>query len=199
MQTSKIMDELLKATGIKAPKDPNDQQFLTKLWKAVDGLADADWDKIGNKAQAWSNAAATAVKKEEDIKPFPDLSDPEGGDQTEAEGDDQVAKKAAKKAPAKAAPAKKAAPAPAKKAAAAPAKKAAAKNGDKPKKSMLRAVREMICKKPELTTEQLVKKLEDAGYDASATTIGTIRSDTRNTLKIAQELGIVLKDLDFDA
>lgn len=202
---SKIMAELLKAAGMKEPKTV-DQKFLQTLRKNADTAFDENeeiWEKLSPKAQNWFNAAATAVKKQADIADFPDADTPDAGGT--AEGDEDVAKKAAKKAPAKKAaadekaPAKKAAAkddkAPAKKAAA-PAKKAAA---DKPKKSMLKFVRELICNNIALSAEQLTQKLEKAGYEASPLTVGTIRSDTRNTLKIAQEQGVDLKKLDFDA
>lgn len=202
---SKIMAELLKAAGMKEPKTV-DQKFLQTLRKNADTAFDENeeiWEKLSAKAQNWFNAAATAVKKQADIADFPDADTPDAGGT--AEGDEDVAKKAAKKAPAKKAaadekaPAKKAAAkddkAPAKKAAA-PAKKAAA---DKPKKSMLKFVRELICNNIALSAEQLTQKLEKAGYEASPLTVGTIRSDTRNTLKIAQEQGVDLKKLDFDA
>lgn len=204
---SKIMAELLKAANMKPPKTV-DQKFLQSLRKNADTAFDENeeaWEKLSPKAQNWFNAAATAVKKQTDIADFPDADKPDAGDN---EGEDDVAKKAAKKAPAKKAAAtedkasaKKAAAkeetkAPAKKAAAAPAKKAA---GEKPKKSMLKFVRELICNNVALTAEQLTQKLEKAGYEASPLTVGTIRSDTRNTLKIAQEQGVVLSKLDFDA
>jgi hypothetical protein len=216
---SKIMAELLKAADMKAPKGDPDQAFLLRLRKHADAAFDEDealWESLSKEAQSWFNEAATSVKNKKDIAVFSDLAKPAKAEKPatkkaavveededpapeevadDDEGDDDVKKPAKKGAVAKkaAAPAKKAV---GKKAAAPPAKKA---NGEKPKKSMLRALREMVCGKPELTTEQLTKKLDSAGYKVSAMTVGTLRSDCRNTLKIAQEMGVVLKGLDFDA
>lgn len=203
-----VFEELCASAALKPPKDPNDQVFLAKLWKSIDGLDDEEWKELSQGAQKWANAAANAKKADKDFPKVPDAPKPESAADEEAgedeSGDAPVAKKAtAKKAAAPAA--KKAAAAPAKKAAAAPAKKAAAPaaakkaaNGEKPKKSMLRAAREIICKAPHLTVEDIIGKLEGQGYEAAPVTIGTIRSDTRNTLKIAQELGVKLDALDFD-
>jgi hypothetical protein len=197
-----VYEELLAIAAMKAPKDPNEQVFLIKLFKAINDLPEDEWEGMSEAAQAWSNKAAKAKTAD---KAYPKVPGAEvEGDEPDADGDGAegaedgeapVAKKAAKKAPAKkaAAPAKKAAPAPAKKAA---AKKS--KAGEKPVKSMAKASREIICKAPHLTVVEIITKLEAQGYEAAPVTISTFRSDTRAVLKIAQDLKIDLQKLDFD-
>ena len=203
-----VYEELLARAAMRAPKDPNDQAFLVKLFRAINDLPEAEWEEMSEAAQKWSNAAAKAkgadklYPKVPGAKAEDEEKEPEAdGDEGEDEGATSVAKKAAKKAaPAKkaaAAPAKKAAaPAAAKKAAAAPAKKAGAK--EKPVKSMAKAAREIICKAPHLTVDEIIAKLEAQGYEAAPVTISTFRSDTRAVLRIAQEQKVNLDKLDFD-
>lgn len=205
MAKMSVYAELCAAAAMPEPKDATNQTFLAKLWKAIDGLDDKDWELLGEPAQKWANSAAAAKKADKDFPLIKDAPKPSSAEEEAGEdeaGEAPVAKKAVAKkgaaAPKKAAtpPAKKAAAAPAaKKAAASGAKKAA---GEKPKKSMLRSAREIICKAPHLNVEQIIAKLETAGYEAAPVTIGTIRSDTRNTLKIAQELNVDLEKMDFD-
>lgn len=215
---SAIMNELLKVAKMKAPKTI-DQPFLLKLRKAADAKFDENedaWEALSAEAQNWMNDAAKAVKKEKPLPMFADAEPAEedddenenstdaADDAAETEEDEEMsktAKKAPKKAPAKkAAPKKAAAENTAKKAVKAPAKKAAPKkaNGGKVK-SLARAARELICSKPELDTAAIVKKLEAQGYEASISTIGTLRSDGRAMIKVLQDLGINPAKINLDA
>jgi membrane protein involved in colicin uptake len=202
MSKMSVFDELCATAAVKAPKDPNGQAFIVKLWKAIDNLSDKDWEALSEPAQNWSVDATKLQAADKDLPLIPGAPSPDAEEEeetaTEEGGETTVAKKAAKKKAAAPAPAKKAAaPAPAKKA----VKKAASSskaNGEKPRKSMLKAAREIICKAPHLNVDDICTKLEGLGYEAAPVTIGTIRSDTRNTLKIAQELKVDVGAMDFD-
>jgi hypothetical protein len=193
-----VYEELLATAAMKAPKDPNEQVFLIKLFKAINDLPEEEWEAMSEAAQKWSNAAAKAKTADKAYPKIPgaevEPDEEADGDGAEAEdGEAPVAKKAAKKAPAKKAAA------PAKKAAAAPAKKAAKKSGgEKPAKSMRKAAFEIICKAPHLTVDDIIGKLEGLGYEAAPVTISTFRSDARAVLKTAQEMKVDVSKMDFD-
>lgn len=206
--TMTVYEELLATAAMKAPKDPSNQVFLVKLFKAIDGLPEDEWTGMSEPAQSWSNAAAKAKTSDKDYPLIPG-AEPEEPEEEEAgddagdneDGEAQVAKKAAKKTAAKkaaAAPAAKKAAAPAAKKAAAPAAKKKANGAEKPTKSMSVAAKEIICKAPHLSVEDIIDKLSKLGYEPAPVTISTFRSDTRMVLKIAQKLDIDLAKLDFD-
>jgi len=201
-----VYEELLARAAMRAPKDPDDQVFLVKLFKAINDLPEVEWEELSEGAQKWSNAAAKSKTADKAYPKIPG-AEAEGDEEADgdgadgAEGEAPVAKKAAKKAAAPAAKkaaapaAKKAAAPAAKKAAAAPAKKSAK---EKPVKSMAKACREIICNNPALTVDEIIAKLEKQSYEAAPVTISTFRSDTRAVLRIAQEQGVNLSKLDFD-
>lgn len=62
---------------------------------------------------------------------------------------------------------------------------------ERPRKSMLRAAKELLCDYPEISARQLMEKLERRGYEAAAVTITSIRNDFRDTIKVAQEMGYI--------
>lgn len=194
-----VYEELLATAAMKAPKDPNEQVFLIKLFKAINDLPEDEWEAMSEAAQKWSNAAAKSKTADKAYPKIPGAEvEPEeeaDGDGAEAEdGEAPVAKKAAKKTAAK----KAAAPAPAAKKAATPKKAAKKSGGEKPAKSMRKAAFEIICKAPHLTVDDIIGKLEGLGYEAAPVTISTFRSDARAVLKTAQEMKTDVSKLDFD-
>ncbi|HVQ71166.1 MAG TPA: hypothetical protein VMT08_27035 [Bradyrhizobium sp.] len=61
----------------------------------------------------------------------------------------------------------------------------------RPRKSMLRATKELLCDYPEIGVQQLMEKLERLGYEAAPVTITSIRRDFLDTIKVAREMGYV--------
>jgi len=61
----------------------------------------------------------------------------------------------------------------------------------RPRKSMLKAARELLFDYPTIKVEQLCRKLERLGYEAAPLTITTIRRDFMDTIRIAEERGYV--------
>lgn len=72
---SKICAELVKATELSTKRGEDQQDFLTRLIKAVTGLSDKEWDGLSEAAQAWFNAAVDA--KNAKAKTLPDFPDAE--------------------------------------------------------------------------------------------------------------------------
>lgn len=88
-------------------------------------------------------------------------------------------------------------------------KKAAAKKGGKAKTkekeatktksapksakgaSMRRTLKQIVVKNPKITVDDLVEKLEDKGFKPSKVTVGSIRADTRDTMTILVDAGML--------
>jgi hypothetical protein len=60
-----------------------------------------------------------------------------------------------------------------------------------PRKSMLRRTKEQLCVHPEVELADLVELLEAEGYEASPTTIGMIRREFMDTIKVAASIGYI--------
>lgn len=134
---------------------------------------------------------AKAAKDEED-----DAGDTAGGETDDEEEDDDVKTTAKKKAPAKKAAAEKEAPAKKKALAAekeaAPAKKKAA--DEKPAKSgkvegIKVDIKKMVIKKPSITAEEIYEALGGKKAELSKVTISAVRSETRHTLRVLNDMG----------
>lgn len=214
--SSQIETTLLAATKQRPQKNGEHRQaYLLRLaLTATEKLTDEEWDGLAATAgaQEWVNAAIDADNAKEQLDDFPDLQE---------EASAAPAKKAAKKpAPAPAAAKKPAAKpeveeeleedendlaesdAPVKgkssaskqKPAAAPAKKSPptrASGG-----SLHHTLKMIIVKKPQTSIDDLIKAAEKAGFPGpSRLTVATIRSDTRNTLKVMNEAGLISIEL----
>lgn len=73
---SKIMQGLMKATGIKEERGESKQEFLARLVHAVHGLDDKAWEGLNEAEQDWFNNAADAKNAKKDIPDFPDAEAP---------------------------------------------------------------------------------------------------------------------------
>jgi hypothetical protein len=62
---------------------------------------------------------------------------------------------------------------------------------ERPRKSMLRVTKELLCDYPEIGVQQLMEKLERLGYEAAPVTITSIRKDFLDTIKVAREMGYI--------
>lgn len=71
---SKIAQELIDATDLSNVRNETAALFAARLVKAVHALPEADWDRLGQPAQDWFNAAVDAKNnKEEELPGFPDI------------------------------------------------------------------------------------------------------------------------------
>lgn len=72
MSTQKILDEMLKATGLKAPRrfDGEDQEFLDKLSDKLSALEDDEFDELSKAAQSFANKMNKAANAKEEIPGF---------------------------------------------------------------------------------------------------------------------------------
>lgn len=76
-------------------------------------------------------------------------------------------------------------------------KKAAVKRGDGEvrKVGAQTQIKKMLAKKPSLSTEELLERLEKQGYHPTPLAVSSIRSGFRNTVKILNEAGLCDLDL----
>jgi len=58
------------------------------------------------------------------------------------------------------------------------------------KTSACHTIKTLVAKKPSITVDDLSEKLKSSGMKVSDVTIATLRSDTRDTLRVLNELGI---------
>lgn len=186
------------------PSDENDENY--KEGKGT-------WEGIGaiTGAQEWYNAAIDA-DNENPPKPVPDFSDakpaedePEDepetdGDAADSEVEDEAVSTSARpkgkkkddKAAGKKPAAKKAEAKPEAKKKAEPAAKPAAAKAPKKGTSMRRALKMIVVKKPKITTDDLIEQLEKKGFKSpSKLTVTSIRADTRDTMKVLAEAGLL--------
>jgi ribosome maturation factor RimP len=74
---SKILSELLEATGIKQNAKETDADLKKRVVTAVTELTDAEWAALSSGAQDWFNQAADAINAKEEAPDFPDAEDDE--------------------------------------------------------------------------------------------------------------------------
>jgi hypothetical protein len=202
-KVSEIEQELLDATGCKAKEGESRQKYLRRLHDDVKDMDDDEWEALSDGAQKWYNQAADARNDKEDLPDFAGVT---------AEEDDEVAKTTSKKEsgdkPAAASktdkPSKTSKPA----AAAdnggdeAPAKKKAAagkpeKSESKPSRSEAKGdgikmrIKRLVIKNPKTTVEDLMTALEKNGDTMSRFTVSAVRSETRHTIKVLKDLGLL--------
>lgn len=198
--TTKFEEILLEATGIKPKAKEDRQEYLKRLIAAVQELPEDAWEALDTKTQKWVNEGANAANAKEEISDFPDAEA-----ETETEDEEVTTKKSAKKkgSDKKEAPAKKEATkkeAPAKKEVtakkeAAPAKEKTAK---KTRGSGLEStIKNLIIKKPSITADELVAKLEAKEVKASRFTVVAIRTGFRHSIKVLAEAGLIKGQLEL--
>jgi hypothetical protein len=188
---SKIQTTLREATGLKPKSGEDTQEFYKRLIAAVQELPEDAWEKLDTKSQKWVNEGAKAANAKEDIQDFPDAE--------ANEEDEEVATKKTKTA-------KKGGDKPATKKVAADdktEKKPAVKKEAKPEKEAKKApatkrgsglestIKNMIVKKPTITSDELVEKLEAKSVKASRFTVVAIRAGFRHSIKVLQEAGMI--------
>lgn len=75
--SSKIQQELEKATGVSQESGEGKQTYYKALAKAVNKLSDKDFDALSKGAQDWFNDAADNAEAKRDIPDFPDEQEDE--------------------------------------------------------------------------------------------------------------------------
>ena len=63
-----VLKALEDATGLKAAKKQDRQEYLKALVAAVNDLSEQDWGELPEESQEWFNAAAVAVKGKKDVE-----------------------------------------------------------------------------------------------------------------------------------
>lgn len=195
MARKSIIEELCDILDIEQRRNEDRQKFLLRLVTAAMDCSEETWESIPEPAQNWVNAAKEADEKKKEI------TDPEepkgsGNDRQRKEkettematakgktggrngaGKDKdeekkvEAKKDDKKAGAKSAGKKE-------------EKKAPAKKGT----SKRRSIKQLVVKSPGVSVEKLTNQF--GGKDGlSDLTISSIRSDTLDTLRVADDAG----------
>jgi hypothetical protein len=218
-----IEEILSAATEITQEKGEDRQAYLTRLHDAATELDESGWDDLGEPAQLWVNKATKAEQANKEIPEFPDVeptdddeeeeveeeaaeeeADTESDSEESNEEDDVTDTDTETEKPPKKKPAPKAAKPAAKKAAAPkaaakekPAKKAVKADGGSKATSARRLLKQFVVKKPSITVDDLMERAKKAGHKLSDIYISSLRSDTRDTLKVAKECGVVLEDLDL--
>lgn len=180
---SQIEEELINATGLTAREKEDRQKYLSRMMRAVTKLPDDDWADLSNDAQTWTNDAATAHKEGKSIPEFPDLDDVEDqedlDDEVEQEDiDDQVEEESVdpETGEIEDAPEKE-------------EQTAKPKRSGGKRHSACHTIKMMVIKKPSITVKELSDKLKTKDLKVSDVTIATIRSDTRDTLRVLNEVG----------
>jgi len=218
---SEIQRELSKVTGVKKQVNEKPDRFLQRLHAAVLELPEDDWEALSTDAQSWTNDATDSIDANQPIGPFKDEQETNVATETTETPTPTAAKaKKAKSAALKAAPApveKKAKTAPKQALTKAPktdkpAKTTttkATKTADKPAKkakgngsreiSAQETMKVMILKKPSLTVDEIIEKLEAKGFKPTPTrlAVASIRSSFRNSLKVIINNGGIPEGLEL--
>lgn len=171
MTQSAIEKELLAVTKLKDKKGEERDAYLKRLMLAVTKITDDDWATLSSEAQEWTNNGASANKKREAIADFPDLPEApedEEADETaeQAEGEDEAEEESALE-----------------------------KAAEKPlragrKVSACHMIKQIVCRKPSSSVDEISQKIKAKGMKVSDVTIATMRSDTRDTLRVLNDLNI---------
>lgn len=162
---SAIEKELLAVTKLKSKKDEDRQDYLARLCKAVAKIKDPEWEALSSEAQEWNNDAAEAVRAAANIVDFPDAAKSAPKPEVDEEDDEE--------APAKPAKAAKAPP------------KTSGKRA-----SACHTIKMLVAKNPSISVADLSTKLKDSSLKVSDVTVATLRSDTRDTLRVLNDLGL---------
>lgn len=199
-KTSKMEQKLLDVTKVKPKANEDREDYFKRIITAVQELPEDVWEGLDEATQKWVNDGAKAGNDKQPINDFPDIKAKEDED-VKTEKKSAKADKTAKadKAPKKESlsarqeadkPAKKKDP----KADKAPKKEAKA---DKPAKKAARGsgleatIKGLIVKKPAITADELVEKLEAKNVKASRFTVVAIRAGFRHSIKVLQEADLI--------
>lgn len=212
---SEIIRSLQKLAKIEAQGDDESrQEFLERLATGSNEYFDDhgdEWEGLPKATQSWVNAAvkalnaSNAIADPDEVEDKSDVDEEDAdeedagdheddGDETDEEEDVEKTGTKSKKRPAKKkAPAKKVVKKKeAKKIAAKPAKKAAARgNGAVRGTGAQTLIKQMMLKDPNISTEDLIGRLEKKGLKPTKIAVTSIRSGMRHTLKVMADAGVL--------
>ena len=166
---STVYKDLSAACNLEFAADADEQEYLTSLMQAVNGLEEDAWKGLSSDAQAWFNDAA---KLFEDQKEGQAVSIPApAGMHPDAE-------------------AKTSGDAPAEKKEPAAKKEKVVKEKTTPG---ARHIREILCEDYSLTLKDVMAKLLERGVEMKKTSAQVVYLNTVRAFETADELGIVKK------
>jgi hypothetical protein len=178
-----IEKELLAATGLRMSKSEKRQVFLTRLMRAASKLEDEPWEALSKEAQDWCNDAITAFKNGQEV---PDFVPPEApADEEDQAPEDSVSEDITEDGEIITKPKKKAEVVAKPKKSATPMRKLTATH----------LIKRLVINEPSISVNDLIDRLKDEGFKVSGVTVATLRSDTRDTLRVLNELQMGQFDL----
>ena len=189
---SKIETELLEATGLRAKKSEDREDFLKRMTKAVASktFPEEKWDDLSEEAQNWANDAAEALQAKKEIPDFPDAEPEDEAEGDEPEEDEAAEEEAPKRRGRKPkAKAKKETKAKQTKKSGGERKGRALSTG--PVSGVKVDIKKMLIKDPRLAIEDIEDKLSKIGSKATRATIAMVRSEFRHTIKVLNQEGVM--------
>ena len=219
MSTSKIEQELLSKTGVRASRDR--VKMLNAIIKVVgapeyiekDKNGDIPWEQLSEEAQVWYNDADAALDRGEPPPDFPDHVQDEPEPEPEPEPieepsdepeEEEVDMRTAKKSNgAKRAASREPAGRPlvrpptrrSKMLKATPAPRKRVGTGEREVGARIMIMREVL-KKPHLTNAELHEFVQKRGSDASPMSVSAMRHQFRQAVAVLKEEGLLKKSLD---
>lgn len=166
VRTITVTEEAARTVTNIEPRSKEDRQtFLRRLSDGIQKLTDEQWDQLDSKLQLWANKAATALSEKSDIPDFVDI-------------DGQLAAKKGNGQPPKAQAATPAA------------------TGERSGVVVLTGVgvriKELLIANPDLSAQDIIDTIiKNGGTVPTKFTVSAIRSDTRQTLKLLKNKGLL--------
>lgn len=194
-KTSEMEQSLLDVTKIKSKSGEDRQDYFKRIIASVQELPEDTWEELPEATQQWVNDGAKAGNAKKTIDDFPDLKASKEDDvKTKTKTKTAKADKTDKKKPAKEAATEK------------ESTKKKAKTEKEPKKekkakvstrgSGLEAtIKNLILKKPSISADELVEKLEAKEVKASRFTVVAIRAGFRHSIKVLADAGMIKGEL----
>lgn len=159
---SKIEKELLAATGLKTKKTEVRQAYLKRVMLATAKLENDPWENLTTPAQEWTNGGAEAYRAGDEVEDFPDYSEPDNNPPMDEEAEEEVVE-------------------------AKPKKKEKEPVQQVRKISACHTIKKIVVNDPSISVADLAAKVKESGLKVSDVTVATLRSDTRDTLRVLNE------------
>lgn len=206
MRKSKIEAELLGAVGdFEEKKNEDRQDYLERLMKAVSKVKDPVWETLSTEAQNWNNAAAQSYKDEYELDDFPDLEEEARSSRVSPVEETSLAPEEPADAPAEKELVhagehvnghRQSSKVSGHATRGRPKKKLVLResaefsvNPNSKKISPCNIIKRMVVRKPSATVQEIKQKLDEHGLRVTDITISTLRSSTRDTLRVVNEEG----------
>lgn len=182
-----IERELAAATKLKARKNEDRQDYLTRLMKAVSRLDNDPWGDLTTAAQDWTNEAAKSYNEGTPIVDF-------GASGGEVEVPKEEAPEEVQNAPEE--------PSEADEVQGVSPSESPTEEMEEPskpvrgragatRKSACHMIKTWVVKDPKITVKDIAAKLRSKGLKVSDVTIASLRSSVRDTLRVMRELDMI--------